>query len=102
MRLILHVPNCLGTFNLYNLVLQLIKLKYLTLPRVTSSTIYRFVKLFQSQNTPAEQSSDKDSSNLELTSNGTSSDPQSLTEQADLVDETPSTSKSSGYKSADL
>jgi hypothetical protein len=44
--------------------------------------------IFQSQNTPAEPASDKDSSNTDVTSNGTSSDPQSLTEQADLMDET--------------
>jgi len=47
---------------------------------------------FQSQNTPAEPASDKDSlpeqsSSTDVTSNGTSSDPTSLTEQADLNDE---------------
>ena len=47
---------------------------------------------FQSQNTPAEPASDKDSlpeqsSSTDVTSNGTSSDPTSLTEQADLIDE---------------
>ncbi len=55
--------------------------------------IFKFQRtFFQSQNTPAEPASDKDSlpeqsSSTDVTSNGTSSDPTSLTEQADLVDE---------------
>jgi hypothetical protein len=40
----------------------------------------------QSQSTPAEPLSDRDSSNMDANSNGTLSDPQSLTDVADDAD----------------